>query len=299
MKKKITILAIVFMYCFMSEVYCMDVNGVKDSILAIINANKGDFAVIFKELKGNNSILINEMEMFHTASTMKTPVMIELFKQIDEGKFSLDDSILVKNEFKSIVDSSLYSMDISRDSGESMYEFLDKKTTIEFLTNKMITESSNLATNILIDLVGAKNVNNTMHVFGAKDMQILRGVEDIKAFDLNLNNMTNAVDMALIYELLYMGKAGQLNSCKKMIEILQQQKHNDIIPNFLPKSVVVAHKTGSITKVVHDCAIVYPPNGKDYILIYLSKNVESNAISTEIGAKISKLIYDFVMQEVK
>jgi len=275
----------------------MDVNAVKDSIMAIIKANKGDYAVVFKELKGSNSIFINEKEMFHTASTMKTPVMIELFKQIDEGKLSLDDSIIVKNEFKSIVDSSLYCMDISRDSGESIYEFLDKKTTIEFLTNKMITESSNLATNILIDLVGAKNVNNTMYALGAKNMLILRGVEDTKAFDLNLNNMTNAIDMALIYELLYNSKIGQKSSCKKMLEILLEQKHNDIIPALLPKNVKVAHKTGSITKVVHDCAIVYPANGKDYILIYLSKNVESNAISTEIGAKISKLIYDFVIRE--
>ena len=72
-------------------------------------------------------MFINEKMIFHAASTMKTPVMIEIFKQAAENKFNLDDSIEVKNEFKSIVDGSTYSMDISDDSGEELYNFIGKR----------------------------------------------------------------------------------------------------------------------------------------------------------------------------
>ncbi|PJB01112.1 MAG: serine hydrolase, partial [Ignavibacteria bacterium CG_4_9_14_3_um_filter_36_18] len=123
-----------------------------------LDSAKGIYGLVYKDLQTGENIFYNEKENFHAASTMKTPVMIEVFKQAEEGSFSLDDSILVKNEFKSIVDSSLYRMDISEDSGENLYQFIGGKKTIRQLVYDMITVSSNLATNILIDLVHAENV---------------------------------------------------------------------------------------------------------------------------------------------
>ncbi|MFH0736509.1 MAG: serine hydrolase [bacterium] len=296
MKKILFFIMFLILQNYYAQVNIMSLEMLKDSIKQIISTNKGDYAVLFQDLKNpNNSVFINEKEDFHTASTMKTPVMIEVFNQISMGKFKLEDTILVKNEFKSIVDGSLYSMDISRDTGDLIYEQLDKYVTIKYLVTKMITVSSNLATNILIDLVDAKNVNNSMRKLGANDIQILRGVEDMKAFEKKLNNTTTAYDMFLIYKVLYNNEILNQNYCNQMIDILKQQEHNTIIPGLLPKGTVVAHKTGTIDYVVHDCGIVYPINGNDYILIYLSKNVESNSLSIKTGAKISKLIYDYIM----
>lgn len=252
---------------------------------------EGEFAVAFKDLQTGKTLFINEKENFHAASTMKTPVMIEVFEQTKAGKFKLSDSILVKNEFKSIVDGSLYSMDIADDSGDGMYKQIGKKMTIYDLTYQMIIVSSNLATNILIDLVDAKNANATMRKIGAKDIQVLRGVEDQKAFDKGLNNSTTAYDLMLIFEKIATNKVIDKQSCEAMAKILFDQKFNEIIPANLPKDVRVAHKTGSITGVQHDSGIVYLPDGRKYVLVLLSKKLKNADTGVKVLAEISEMIY--------
>ena len=253
----------------------MTLSQLKEKIINEISPVEGVFGVAFKDLSNpSNNILIKEHEVFHAASTMKTPVMIEIYKQSSEGMFNLTDSVLVKNEFKSIVDGSTFSMDIDRDSGDDFYEFLGQKKTISDLVNNMIIESGNLATNILIDLVGAENVTKSMRHLGANNIQVLRGVEDIKAYDMGLNNTTTAYDLLLIYEALAEGKVISRGKCEEMISILIHQKHNDMIPALLPVSVKVAHKTGSISGVKHDSGIVYLPDGRKYVLIILSKSLK-------------------------
>ena len=265
------------------------------NIAAVFKQQQGDFAISFKDLSGeNDNILINEYEHFHAASTMKTPVMIEVFKQASEGRFSLQDSLVIKNEFKSILDGSSYSMELDRDSGEHLYKYLDKKRSIKDLVTDMIIYSSNLATNILIKLVDAKEVNKTMRELGAKDINVLRGVEDMKAYKAGLNNTTTAYDLLLIFEALAQGKAVNSQADKKMLQILQQQKHTDLIPALLPKNLKIANKTGWITGVHHDSALIELPAGKKYVLVLLSKNMEDMEAGTKMLARVSKMIYDHV-----
>ena len=222
---------------------------------------------------------------------MKTPVMIEVFKQAKAGKFKLTDSILVKNEFKSIVDGSLYQLDISDDSGDGMYKKIGQKMTIYELTYQMIIVSSNLATNILIDLVDAKNANASMRKLGANDIQVLRGVEDQKAFDKGLSNSVTAYDLMLIFEKIAQNKVINKKSCDEMRKILFDQKFNEIIPANLPKYVKVAHKTGSITGVQHDSGIVYLPDGQKYVLVLLSKKLKNTDAGVKVLAEVSEMIY--------
>lgn len=263
----------------------------KTAIEAKLKNVEGEFAVAFKDLQTGKTLFINEKENFHAASTMKTPVMIEVFKQAKAGKFKLTDSILVKNEFKSIVDGSPYSMDIADDSGDGMYKQIGKKMTIYDLTYQMIIVSSNLATNILIDLVDAKNANETMRKLGAKDIQVLRGVEDQKAFDKGLSNTTTAYDLMLIFEKIAQNKVIDKKSCEEMRKILFDQKFNEIIPEKLPKNVKVAHKTGSITGVQHDSGIVYLPDGRKYVLVLLSKKLKNADAGVKVLAEVSEMIY--------
>ncbi|MCB0854580.1 MAG: serine hydrolase, partial [Bacteroidetes bacterium] len=235
---------------------------------------EGDYALAFLLLGDEEKeILINEREEFHAASTMKTPVMIELYQQAYDGKVNLDDSILVKNSFYSIVDSSEYEMDLNEDSGERMYQYIGEKLPVRELMYDMIVYSSNLATNILIELVDAKKVTQTMRRLGAEDIQVLRGVEDIKAFEQGLSNTTTAMDLLRIYEGLAKERVVSQVASKDMIEILKQQHFKDVIPAKLPKDVEVAHKTGWITGVRHDSGIVYLPDGQKYVLVILSKNI--------------------------
>src|SRR6187401_380213 len=148
-----------------------------------ISGKKGIFAVAFKDLKTGKEIRINDGVVYHAASTMKTPVLIEVYRQAAEGKFSLSDSIELKNEFKSIVDGSPYSLDSTDDSETELYKHIGEKRTISFLLYQMIIVSSNFSTNLIIELVDAKNVSATMVQLGAKDIHVLRGVEDGKAFE--------------------------------------------------------------------------------------------------------------------
>ena len=269
----------------------------KNSIEIQFKSMKGDFAFAFLNLSNPDEvILINADEKFHAASTMKVPVMIELFNQARNGKFRLSDSIIVKNEFKSIVDGSAYSLDINDDSGESLYKKIGNYVTIENLMYEMITVSSNLATNILIELVDAKKVTSSMTKLGAKNMIVLRGVEDIKAYKNGLSNSTTARDLMIIMSSIANGTAGNKKDCEKMINILKGQKLNDMIPKYYPKDISVAHKTGSITGLHHDAGIVYLPDGRSFVLVILSKKLKDFAQSTSDLAIISKETLDFMLQ---
>jgi len=264
-------------------------------INALLAKQEGTFAVAFKNLQTGEEILIREHESFHAASTMKTSVMIEVFKQAAAGKFSLNDSIVIKNEFKSIVDGSVFSLDSIEDSEHLLYKQLGKKKLLSELVYDMIIVSSNLATNIIIELVDAKNVTETMRSYGAKDMQVLRGVEDDKAYQQGLNNTTMAYDLMVIFEKIATGKAVSPEASDAMVDILLDQQFNEIIPAKLPKDVRVAHKTGSITSVHHDSGIVYLPDGRKYVLVFLSKGFKEEAIANEAMATVSEMIYQYVI----
>ena len=258
----------------------------------LINSKKGVYAVAYKDLQSGEIILINEQEYFHAASTMKTPVMIEVFKQIQEGKFGLNDSIEIKNSFKSIVDGSSFSIELGDDSDKEIYKLIGSKTTVYNLIYNMITISSNLATNILIEKVKAENVTNTMRTLGASKIKVLRGVEDSKAYNAGLNNMTTAYDLMVIFEHLAKKDLLSETSHENMLKILLDQKFKDKIAAPLPSTLKVANKTGSISNVEHDSGIVYLPDGRKYVLVLLSKELPDSKTGIETLAQISKIIYD-------
>ena len=269
-----------------------DFDILENKISNLIKSHKGTFAVALKSLDDGNTILINENEIFHAASTMKTPVMIELFKKKYNGEISFEDSLQIKNEFKSIVDGSKFALSSFDDSDEIIYKKLGKYVSIRELISAMITKSSNFGTNLLIDYINVKNVNKTMRDMGAENINVLRGVGDLKAFDKDLNNTTSAKDLLVIYEKLAMGSLINPSTSNEMVEILKNQVYKDIIPKYLPDNVKVAHKTGWISGVRHDSGIVFLENGKKYVLILLSKNLDDDIEGAEFLAKISLEIFN-------
>ena len=172
--------------------------------------------VAFHDLQTSDTVYLNADESFHAASTMKVPVMIELYRRIDAGALALDQGILLVNQFGSIVDGSPYSLDAGDDSDSSAYRLVGSRVPVRELIDRMITRSSNLATNALIELVGATNANATAHMLGARDIRVLRGVEDDKAFRAGLNNTTTARDLAALLEAIETGQAASRSSCDRM-----------------------------------------------------------------------------------
>lgn len=267
----------------------------KKEIEAVLLKQEGTFAVAFRDLRSREEIMINEHDSFHAASTMKTPVMIEVFKQVAEGKIALTDSITIKTEFKSIADGSPFQLDSLDDSEHDLFRHVGEKRPLSDLVYRMIIKSSNLATNIIIDLVDAKKVTETMRRMGAQDIQVLRGVEDSKAYALGKNNTTTAYDLMVIFEKIAKGEAVNPEASKAMTEILLDQTYNTIIPAKLPSDVKVAHKTGWITGLNHDSAIVLLPDGRSYVLVLLSKGLKDEKAAVEAMATVSEMIYRFVL----
>ena len=270
----------------------VDYASLENNIKEIIKSEKGKFAVAFKNLEDGQVILINELEEFHAASTMKTPVMIEAFKKSFENKISLDDTILIKNEFISIVDGSLFKLSSFDDSDKKTYERIGGHLSLRELIYEMITISSNFATNLVIDYIGHEDINMTMRDLGAQDINVLRGVEDIKAYNKGLNNTTTALDLLKIYENLALGRVINTKLSQKMVDILKDQKYDDIIPKYLPKEIEIAHKDGWVSGTRHDSGIVFINDEKKYVLVLLSKNLEDEIKGADILAKVSLEIYN-------
>jgi beta-lactamase class A len=267
---------------------------VLEKIKAALAQEKGTFAMAFINLQTQEKLMLNEHENFHAASTMKTPVMIEVFKQVAAGKLSMQQMVTVHNEFKSIVDSSVYSLNASDDSQQDLYKKVGTQLPLSELVYQMIILSSNLATNMIMEMVDGKKVTQTMRGFGANDIQVLRGVEDSKAFAKGLNNTTTAYDLAIIFSKMAEGKIIDKKACDEMIKVLLGQQHNTVIPALLPKDVKVAHKTGSITGVHHDSGIIFLPDGRKYVLVLLSKNIETDKAATAAMARVSLMIYEMM-----
>ncbi|NII26041.1 serine hydrolase [Pseudoflavitalea sp. X16] len=269
----------------------------KQAITSTLAQSEGQYAVAFKDLGPGTALEVNGDTSFHAASTMKTPILIEVYKQAAAGKLSLSDSILVKNEFHSIVDSSTYSLNPEDDSEKDLYTRIGTKRTLYELVYDMIIMSSNLATNIVIEYVDAKKVTQTMRDLGARDIQVLRGVEDSKAYQKKLNNTSTAHDLMVIFDKIATGQAVDSAADQAMINILLDQKFNEIIPAKLPKDVKVAHKTGNITGVQHDSGIVFLPDGRKYVLVILSKGIKDEKAAIENMARVSEMIYQYVISQ--
>lgn len=284
-------------YLFTSCQSAMTTEQLKQAVTTELAKNEGQFAVAFSDPATGTTLLINADSTFHAASTMKTPVLIEVYKQAAAGTLSLTDSLPVKNEFHSIVDSTTYSLNPEDDSEKKLYTLIGTKKTLYDLVYDMIIMSSNLATNIVIEYVDAKKVTQTMRQLGAKDIQVLRGVEDSKAYQKGLNNTTTAQDLMVIFQKMAAGQTVDSASSQAMIRILLDQHFNEIIPAKLPKDVKVAHKTGSITGVQHDSGIVFLPDGRKYILVLLSKGIKDEKAAVASMAQVSELIYQYVVQK--
>lgn len=266
-----------------------------NKVKGLFAGQQGVFAMAFQDVQTGETLLINDHEVFHAASTMKMPVMVELFRQQEQKVFSLRDSITIRNVFKSIVDSSEYSLDSTDDSQYDLYRRIGERESLYALLYQMIIKSSNLATNMLIEVVGPANVMRTMRALGAKDIQVLRGVEDNKAYEKGWNNTTTAYDLMLLYNLMAKGRIVSKEACDEMIKILLDQQFNEIIPARLPAGVRVAHKTGSISGLRHDSGIVFLPDGRKYVLVLLSKELKDVPASVKMMAEVSEMVYEYMV----
>jgi len=261
----------------------------------VIDASGAEVAVAFRTLDGRSELLIAPDTPFHAASTMKVPVMIELFRQAHAHILTLDDPLAIRNEFHSIVDGSTFALSDGDDSDKEVYAAAGKTLTLRQLCEAMITVSSNFAANLLIERLGVDNIRRTVKTLGADGMQVLRGVEDQRAYEKGMNNTTTARGLLVLFDRLAHGTAVDPQSDAEMVAILKRQQFNTAIPAGLPGGTAVAHKTGNITRIHHDAGIVYAPS--PYVLVVLVRGIDDLKKSAALMAAISKAIYGYTVDQ--
>jgi beta-lactamase class A len=261
----------------------------RSRIESLIRKSGADVAVAYRTLDGREALLIQPDVEYHAASTMKVPVLIELFRQARAGLLALDDEIPIVNEFHSIVDGSPFTLDTGDGADAAVVRHLNGRMSYRALAEAMITVSSNFATNLLIERIGAKHVQATVVAMGASGMRVLRGVEDSKAFEKGLNNTTTARALLTLMEAIGKGQAVDKAASEEMAAILRRQTVNDRIPAGLPSNVAVAHKTGEITRIRHDAAIVYA--ARPFVLVVLIRGLDDGKKASALAADITRVLY--------
>ena len=159
------------------------------------------------------------------------------------------------------MDGSPYSLLPGEDSDSTLYLKEGQEVSYRDLIDLMITVSSNLATNILMEVAGGERVTALMRTLGADSIMVLRGVEDGPAFRAGLSNTTTARDLGSIMAALGRGEAVSKKASEEMLEIMGRQQWRTKIPAQLPAGTRVAHKTGNITGISHDAGVVFPRKG--------------------------------------
>jgi beta-lactamase class A len=252
----------------------------------------GKIGIAYLNLETGAAFVHDDDVTFHAASTMKVPLMLGLFQAIDGGELRLDQPIAVRNQFQSLIDGSTFTLDPKEDSDPELYQAIGSTRTVEELIRRMIVRSSNLATNLLIEQIGASRAQDLMRTLGAYRIEIRRGVEDNKAYEAGINNIATAGDLAIALTALVKGDTFKPASAARMIEILKAQEFNEKIPAGLPEGTVVAHKTGDITGVHHDAAIVFPPGTKPYILVVLTDGYPDEKAADHTIAEVSRVVWE-------
>lgn len=246
-----------------------------------------------QDLETGWELFINADVMMHPASTMKVPVMMEVFRQAEVGLLSLDDRLEIYNSFQSLVDGSEFALEEVDDSDKTLYARIGENETIRELIRLMIVRSSNLASNLLMDKVTPARVDAVVKEYGIENMSIIRELEDKKAYRLGMNNAACARSSTHMLKLIAEGRVVSPKACAEMIEVMLGQEFNESIPSLLPADVKVAHKTGWSGEFFHDIGIVHPPRRKPYILSLFTRGFpeDDEKQAHECMAEVSEMIY--------
>ena len=257
-----------------------------------VAASGAEVALAFRTLDGKDEIFERADESFHAASTMKVGVMAELYHQVRQRKLKLDDPLPVRNEFTSLVDGGPFQLDAGDDSDPDVYKKIGATMTLGELCEHMITRSSNLAANLLIVKLGVENIRKTMRDAGAGGVDIKRPLEDGKAYAKGINNTVTARALSVLLGGIAKEKLVSRAASREMLEILKRQTFNEAIPAGLPPGTVVAHKTGEITRIHHDAALVYAP--RPFVLVLLVGGIENRDQSSALMADLTRILYQAV-----
>jgi len=258
-------------------------------------------AAAFYDYESETAWSLRGDRWFHAASTIKVAVLLGVFAAAAEGRFAMDSPVHVRNRFLSAADGEPYRIEPGRDANAAVHAAIGKTLRVRDLAHHMIVTSSNLATNLLVDLVGIRAAQQAVSDLGIEGIELRRGVEDEKAFDIEINNRVTANGLLALFRALHEGRALSADASQNMLDILHQQQFNSGVPEGLPAEVRaearIAHKTGEISTVAHDAGLVFLPNRKPYAVAILTESSrDGNGQQQETVAKVSRVIYSHLIE---
>ena len=235
---------------------------------------------------------------FHAASTIKVAVLACVYATLEARDLTPWHRLHVRNRFFSIADGSPYRILAARDADAEVYQNIGRTMRIGDLARHMIAVSSNLATNVLLDFVGVPRARQILDRTGISGVELIRGVEDDRAFDVGLSNQVTAQGMIGLLRGIYEGRFASRSLTAEMIEILCAQEFNSGIPAGLPAPVRaaarVAHKTGEISTVTHDVGLIFLPGRPPYALAVLTETPRDTVERFEPVARISSRAFEWI-----
>ncbi|PYJ06225.1 MAG: serine hydrolase [Verrucomicrobia bacterium] len=251
-------------------------------------------AVAVHDLESGWRFSLRADRWFHAASTIKVALLLAVFRAADESRLRLDDSLHVRNRFFSAADGSPFHLNRDSDAMPELYESIGRTAKISALAEGMISSSSNLATNLLLDLVGVEYARKVLRDAQVDGVELRRGVEDHAAHEREINNEVTADGLVRLLSAVR-GDFLSKESKEQAIRILLEQRFKSMIPAGLPAHATVAHKTGEISTACHDMGIVYLPEREPYIAVILTEFASEQDGRRETVAAISEAIYRSVV----
>ena len=238
--------------------------------------------------------------VYHAASTIKIAVLAAVAAAAEEGRFSLKDRLHVRNRFLSVADGKPYRIEPGRDANADVQAARGKSMRIHDLARHMITTSSNLATNLLLELAGVRYAQELLSNCGVRGIELRRGVEDNAAFDAGMNNEVTTDGLVSLLRALLNQKFAGPELTEEMLEILAAQEFNSGIPSGLPSSVReqgrIAHKTGEISTVAHDAGIIFAPDRAPVVLAICTGWEPGDGGRMETVAGITARVWEAITQ---
>jgi beta-lactamase class A len=235
---------------------------------------------------------------FHAASVIKLAILVAVFDAAESGRFSLGNRLHVRNRFLSVADGLPFRIEGGRDADADVHAQVGRTMQVRQLARRMIISSSNLATNLLLNLVGLEAAHAAMARLEISGVDLCRGVEDERAFEKGISNRMTPNGAAALLRTIVAARGISPESADEMNAILLDQHFSGTIGPGLPDTVraaaKIAHKTGEISTVTHDAGAVFMPGRPPYVVSIFVESTGDLKERHDAGVAASTAVWECV-----